>query len=413
MQSFTYQQAEDFLFNQLPIYQKQGKAALNRSLDKTKALLEYLGNPHHNFKSVLVAGTNGKGSSCHMIASVLQQSGYKTGLHTSPHLKSYTERVKINGVEIDKEYITNFIGENYDFFKDQLPSFFEITVALAFQYFSDCKVDIAIVEVGMGGKFDSTNLLNPIVCLITNIGLDHQHILGDTIGEIAGEKAGIIKQDTKVIISETNTESAPVFISKAKELNAEIEFAGNKFSNVSNYELDLKGEYQKKNLPGVLCIVEELNRLNFAISESDITAGLSSVIKNNTLKGRWQKMSTSPLTICDTAHNIDGIKLVVEQIEECSKNNLFIVFGMVNDKSTIDILNILPRNAYYFFVEPSIPRAKKVEELFSESLQVGLVGEVIEGGVNVAITLAQKKAEKDDMIYIGGSTFVVAEIEDL
>ena len=409
----TYQETEDFLFNQLPIYQNQGRSALNRNLEKTILLLKHLGNPHNNFKSFLIAGTNGKGSSCHMIASILQEAGYKTGLHTSPHLKSYTERVRINGVEIEKDYVTSFIGDNIDYFKELLPSFFEITVALAFKYFSDKKVDIAIVEVGMGGRFDSTNVLNPMVCLITNIGLDHQHILGNTIAEIAAEKAGIIKHKTKVIIGEINLESAPVFKLKAKELHSEIVFSDMVFPSNLNYELDLKGEYQSKNLPGVLCLIDELKRFDFIVNESHIVRGLSSVVVNNSLKGRWQKMSSKPLTICDTAHNIDGVNLVVKQIEKTIKNKLFVVFGMVNDKTTIEILTILPKDAYYFFVQPLVPRAKLIDELFEESLKVGLAGEVVRGGVNEAIKLAQKKASKEDMIYIGGSTFVVAEIENL
>lgn len=409
-----YQEVEDFLFNQLPIYQKQGIRALNRSLEKTKLLLNHLGNPQQNFKSVLVAGTNGKGSSCHMLASILQEAGYKTGLHTSPHLKSYTERIRINGIEIEKEYVTSFITKNINVFKEQTPSFFEITVALAFSYFSDQQVDIATVEVGMGGTYDSTNVLEPMVSLITNIGLDHQHILGNTIAEIAHEKAGIIKENTPVVVSVTQDECAHVFKEKAKKKNAMLVFGDIQYPNSFDYEIDLNGNYQKNNVPGVLGVVDVLTQNDFAISNKSIRNGLKKVAQNTGLKGRWQKISDHPLMICDTAHNVDGIREIVNQIKKIDFKNLSVVFGMVEDKKLSEIVRLLPngKNVYYYFVEPNIPRAMNVETLFRQAKLLGLEGEM-EKDVNKAIEKAKNKSGKNDMIYIGGSTFVVAEIANL
>lgn len=408
----TYQQAIDFLFDQLATYQTDGAKALNKSLNKTILLLEYFGNPQNNFKSIHVAGTNGKGSSCHMISSVLQESGYNVGLYSSPHLKSFTERIKINGVEVGEQFVANFVDNNKEVIKELKPSFFEMTTAMSFLYFSEQNVDFAIIETGLGGRLDSTNVLNPLVSLITNISLDHQSILGNTLGEIAEEKAGIIKIETPVVIGKTQNESQLIFTKRAKELDSEIVFADSIYKELDQFTLDLRGNYQKGNLPGVLCIFDELTKLGFSISNYDINVGLTSVVKNTNLKGRWQTLSNEPLIICDTGHNEDGIKAIVKQIIDSSYNKLFMIIGMVNDKDVNSILSLFPKEAEYVFVQPDNNRAMEAEKLVEIGMKHGLNGVEIKD-VNQAIRYSVKKASKNDLIFVGGSTFVVAEIDDL
>ncbi|AFL85536.1 folylpolyglutamate synthase/dihydrofolate synthase [Belliella baltica DSM 15883] len=426
----NYDQTLDYMFNALPMFQRVGAAAFKKNLSNTIALCKQLGNPETQFKSIHVAGTNGKGSTSHALCSVLMEAGYKVGLYTSPHLKSFTERIKINGEEIPQQEVVDFVLKQKGFLDELKPSFFEMTVGLAFWYFAKEKVDIAVIEVGMGGRFDSTNVIAPELSVITNIGYDHMQFLGDTLPKIAGEKAGIIKENIPVVISQRQEETSEVFDIKAKEKNAPIFYAEDYFEVVKkenaiagvfqittdsaqfSIELDLKGNYQQKNLPGILQSIEVLQNLGYKITQNHIEKGLGQVIKNTGLKGRWQQLGSYPTIICDTGHNEDGIKYIVEQIQEYAYNRLFMVIGMVNDKDVSKVLSILPRDAYYFFVQANIPRAMTANDLFSKGKEAGLTGEVIED-VNLAIAAAKKKAGEDDLIFIGGSTFVVAEINEL
>ncbi|MCH7403759.1 bifunctional folylpolyglutamate synthase/dihydrofolate synthase [Belliella kenyensis] len=426
----NYTQTLDYLFNALPMFQRVGAAAFKKDLSNTLALCKHLGDPHQRFKSIHVAGTNGKGSSSHALCSVLMQAGYKVGLYTSPHLKSFTERVKINGVEIQEDEVVQFVNENKGFLDELKPSFFEMTVGLAFWYFAKMQVDIAIVEVGMGGRLDSTNVIQPEVCLITNIGYDHMQYLGDTLEAIAGEKAGIIKQNTPVVISQRQAETSHVFNEVARAKKAPIFFAEDYFQidNISEsesgvyrvsqsedsfvLEMDLKGNYQQKNLSGVLKTLDILRTLGFSFSQSHLQAGLENIVKNTGLKGRWQYLSESPTVLCDTGHNEDGINYILNQLKACSFDKLWMVLGMVNDKDLDKVLSLLPKDANYVFVAAKIPRAMPAATLLELGFQHGLDGIAIDD-VNDGLAYAKKNASKDDLIFVGGSTFVVAEINDL
>ena len=423
----SYSQAVEFLYQNLPMYQRVGAVAYKADLANTIQLCEALGNPQHSFKSVHVAGTNGKGSSSHMLAAVLQCAGYKTGLYTSPHLKNFTERIRINGNEIDQAFVIDFVNRIQPSIDKIQPSFFEITVAMAFDYFAQQKVDIAVVEVGLGGRLDSTNVITPLVSLITNISWDHMNLLGDTLPKIAFEKAGIIKKEVPVVVSESQDSIKEVFIQKSKSESSSITFADQKYEVVGegngkftatkenatlSYQLDLKGAYQQKNLAGVLATLDQLKNTGFTISDKAIEKGLSNTITFTGLKGRWQKLNDNPLTICDTGHNEAGVQEILKQINQQKFKKLWIVWGMVNDKDVSKILSMLPTGAYYFFCQANIPRAMDANELFLKAKEVGLMGEVIVD-VNNAIRQAHERATPNDMIFIGGSTFVVAEIENL
>ncbi|PSL07543.1 bifunctional folylpolyglutamate synthase/dihydrofolate synthase [Cecembia rubra] len=428
----TYQETLDFLFNALPMFQRVGAAAFKKDLSNTHALCEHLGQPQKKFKSIHVAGTNGKGSTSHSLCSVLMEAGYKVGLYTSPHLKSFTERIKINGAEIPEQVVIDFVLNNKAFLEMLRPSFFEMTVAMAFWYFAKQEVDIAVIEVGMGGRLDSTNVINPELSVITNIGFDHMQFLGDTLEKIAGEKAGIIKKDTPVVISTKQIETTKIFEKIAKAQHAPIFFAENDYKirpigqtvdnkrlyevehkgQMRNLEFELLGNYQKNNLPGILQAIEILKGKGYQITDEHTSQGLAQVIKNTGLKGRWQVLGNAPWIICDTGHNEDGIKYILNQIREYSYNQLIMVIGMVNDKDVSKILNLLPKVAQYVFCQADIPRAMPAQELSSKAKEVGLEGIVIHD-VNEAISWAKKKAGKEDLIFIGGSTFVVAEIKDL
>ena len=423
----SYEETIQHLYESLPMYQRVGAVAYKADLTNTIALCEALGNPQHTFKSIHVAGTNGKGSSSHMLASILQTAGYKTGLYTSPHLKEFTERIRINGAEVSKEFVVDFVDRIKPSIEIIQPSFFEITVAMAFDYFATQKVDVAVIEVGLGGRLDSTNVITPIVSLITNISWDHKDILGDTLPKIAFEKAGIIKKNIPVVISEHGTEVDAVFISKATEMNSSISFAEDdwKIKSLSNgkyqvthqnvsleIELDLKGAYQRKNLAGVFQVVEILRNYGFNISADQFSGALKNVMSNTGLKGRWQKLGERPLMICDTGHNEGGIKEVVSQIKSQQFEKLFFVLGCVKDKDLSSVLKLLPTEAYYFFCQAKIPRALDSYELKTQAHAFNLKGEVITD-VNAAIIAAKKKSNSADFIFIGGSTFVVAEIENL
>lgn len=403
----TYQETLDYLFAQLPMFQRVGASAYKVDLSNTVELCNLLDNPQNKFKSVHVAGTNGKGSTSHMLASILQESGYKVGLYTSPHLVDFRERIKINGKMIPEQYVVDFVVQYKDDFEKIKLSFFEWTVGLAFKYFSEQNIDFAIVETGLGGRLDSTNIIKPELSIITNIGKDHVQFLGDTLEKIAYEKAGIIKQDVPVIIGETQTDIQHVFIESANLLNANIYFADQIINKV--LDSDLRGSYQAKNIKTVLAAINELKKVGFKILDNDIKIGLLNVVKNSGLMGRWQTLNENPKIICDTGHNEAGIKEVVSQLKGLKFNQLHFVIGVVNDKEIDSILVQLPKNALYYFCQAKIPRALNVEELQQKAIYYGLKGNIYNSVIE-ALNTAKDAAVADDLIFVGGSTFVVAEV---
>lgn len=395
------------MFDQLPMYQRVGKAAYKADLANTVLLMDHLEDPHKSFKSVHVAGTNGKGSTSHMLASVMQHAGYKVGLYTSPHLKDFRERIRINGVMIPKDYVTDFVGKHKPFFEENSLSFFEMTVGLAFDYFRTEKIDIAIVEVGLGGRLDSTNIITPEISVITNIGLDHTNFLGTTLEEIAVEKAGIIKARVPVIIGEIQEETRFVFEQVAEQLLAPITFAEER--KLPKYSTDLLGGYQQKNIKTAVVGIEVLREQGWSISPQSVENGLLNVMSSTGLMGRWQVLSKEPKVICDTAHNTEGLKEVLTQVAGEVYDRLFIVLGVVNDKDLNKLLPLFPRDAQYFFCKPDVPRGLDATELQKAAVKHSLEGEVY-SSVKDAYRAALKKANKTDLIYIGGSTFTVAEV---
>ncbi|WP_339629778.1 folylpolyglutamate synthase/dihydrofolate synthase family protein [uncultured Maribacter sp.] len=401
----TYKQTLDWMFLQLPMYQNKGKVAFNSKMDGINSLAAHLNNPHKKIKTIHVAGTNGKGSSSHMLASILQEAGYKVGLYTSPHLKDFRERIRVNGKKVEKKWVVDFIDENKSFFERNKLSFFEMTVGMAFSYFANENVDIAVIEVGLGGRLDSTNIITPEVSLITNIGFDHTDMLGDTLVKIAYEKAGIIKRNIPVVISEFNEETAPVFKETASALNAKIVFAQEK--TFSTYKIGLLGSYQQKNIKGVLAALREL--VSFKIEEKHIVKGLKKVVENTHLMGRWQQIGTKPTIICDTAHNKEGLAIVLDQLQEQEYEKLHVVIGFVKDKDISAILPLFPSNATYYFCKPKISRGLDEKILLDRCVQFNLNGETYKS-VNKAFKAAKKQASKNDFIYVGGSNFVVAEV---
>jgi len=428
----TYQETIEYLYQQLPVFHRIGKKAFKANLDNTIKLCEHLDNPHQKFKTIHIAGTNGKGSSSHYLASILQHSGYRTGLYTSPHLKSFTERIRINGEPIPEKKVISFVESNNFFLEELKPSFFEMSVGMAFEYFAQEQVDIAIIEVGLGGRLDSTNIITPILSLITNISLDHTDILGDTISKIAYEKAGIVKANIPVVISERSFDTDEVFIQKAKTENASIYFAEDYFKVINFEEMDLLlgiklldvsnnksfkiesqlvGEYQLRNILGVLKSIDLLNSLGLSISEESIFEGFKNAISVTGLQGRWQILSKNPIMICDIAHNIAGISAILNSLQKIKYKKLWMILGFVSDKDISSILGLLPKDANYIFCQANIPRALSVEELLTQAKNYGLVVEGITN-VNEAIIYAKSKANIDDFIYIGGSTFVVGEISE-
>ena len=398
----NYQDTIDYLFKKLPIYQRSGKCAYKADIGNITEACNILGDPHLNFKSIHVAGTNGKGSCSHMISSVLQESGYKVGLYTSPHLKDFRERIRINGKMIPEEKVINFISTNKQEFEKINMSFFEMTVALAFQYFSNEKVDIAVIECGLGGRLDSTNIINPEISVITNIGLDHTNLLGNTLEKIAIEKAGIIKKEKPVVIGRKQKEILHIFEEKVEKENSILFYSDN-----HNFSSDLKGDYQRENINTAVTTLKNLR--NFNINDEDIINGLNKVIKNTTLLGRWQTLSKFPLVICDTAHNEDGFKKVLHQISEINYSKLHFVLGVVKDKNIYNILTLLPKDAIYYFCEANIPRSMNKLDLKKISSEFNLYGGVY-SSVKEALHHAKLKATENDLVYVGGSTFVVAEI---
>ena len=404
----NYEETIEFLFSQLPAYQRIGKAAYKADLKTTLEISEILDHPERDFKSVHIAGTNGKGSVSHMLASVFQAAGYKTGLYTSPHLKDFRERIKVNGEMISREEVLEFVRSYQERFSEIKPSFFEWTVGLAFHHFRKEKVDIAIVEVGMGGRLDSTNIILPELSVITNIGLDHTQFLGDTIEKIAGEKAGIIKEGIPVVFGEKQSGATEVIREKAREKGTEIFFAEEGL-DPGEYETDLKGHYQKRNLKTSLRAVEVLRKGGWDISEGVLREGLKKVVENTGLLGRWQELGKEPLIIADTGHNREGLTYTVEQLRSYPFQKLHIVFGVVGDKSPDAVLEILPGEAEYYFCRASIPRAMDANELYERAQQFGLKGKAY-SGVSEAFEQSKTSAGKKDLIFIGGSTFVVAEV---
>ncbi len=429
----NYPEVLDFLYSQLPMFQRTGPAAYKNNLDNTIRLDEMFNHPHHSFKTIHVAGTNGKGSVSHMLASVLQEAGYKTGLYTSPHLKDFRERIRVNGEMISEEAVVEFT-EKYRI-KNEIemlePSFFELTVTMAFDYFRAMQVDVAVIEVGLGGRLDSTNIITPEVSVITNISFDHMSLLGNSLPEIAAEKAGIIKYGIPVVIGETSPETSPTFEQFAKRMIASIEFAdrnyhsdysmqtidGKQSLNIRKSELlmypdlqlDLLGIYQRHNVPTVLQTIDVLNEKNWNLSEDNIRCGLENCVDNTGLMGRWQIIGHNPLTICDTGHNPAGIKLVVEQIKQTPYRELHMIIGLVNDKDQDEVLSLLPADARYYFTKASIPRATQPEELAEKAAKFRLQGNSYQT-VPQALFAAKDNAGKNDLIFIGGSTFVVAEV---
>lgn len=427
--SMNYQETLQHLFSQLPMYQRVGKAAYKANLNNTLALDEYFSHPHKHFKTIHVAGTNGKGSTSHMLCSILMEAGYRVGLYTSPHLIDFRERIKVNGQNIGEQEVVDFVEENMEIFERIKPSFFEMTVALAFKFFADQKVDVAVIEVGLGGRLDSTNIIEPDLSIITNIGLDHTDLLGDTLQKIAIEKAGIIKPNTPIVVSELQPEVENIFTHKAKSSYAPIVFAESlyKVSKLENsmvyqsvcllkadngleqcYKLDLHGGYQSKNTMGVLAATDQLVLKGYRICQNHIEQGLMNVISNTGIMGRWQTLSRKPLTICDTGHNVDGITYIVKQISHTPHSKLHMVFGMVGDKDIDAVLKLLPKDATYYFTRPSIPRAMAEDILAAKAEPLGLKGEKFPN-VKSALEAATLRAKANDLIFVGGSTFTVAD----
>ncbi|WP_179020870.1 bifunctional folylpolyglutamate synthase/dihydrofolate synthase [Winogradskyella forsetii] len=402
----NYLDTVNWMFQQLPMYQNKGNSAFKKDLTNTINLAKHLNHPEGEFKTIHVAGTNGKGSTSHMLASILQEAGYKVGLYTSPHLKDFRERIRINGNVITKQAVIGFIKRNNTFLETNQLSFFEMTVGMAFDYFANQKVDVAVIEVGLGGRLDSTNIITPELSIITNIGFDHVQMLGDTLQKIAGEKAGIIKKNIPVVIGETQAETEKVFRNKAQETQSDIYFADQMIKDI--LESDLKGAYQIHNIKTVLQSVETLRAIGFKISDKNLKTGLLNVVKNTGLQGRWQVLSNEPKIICDTAHNKEGLSYVLKQIKNETYNQLHIVFGVVNDKDLTSIIPILPKDAIYYFCKPNVQRGLEAEILRLAFEKHQLSGESFHS-VSEALAQAKSNTKPNDLIYVGGSTFVVAE----
>ncbi len=404
----NYQETVNWMFQRLPMYQTQGATAYRKDLTNTILLADHLGHPENHLKCIHVGGTNGKGSTSHMLASILQEAGYKVGLYTSPHLKDFRERIKINGKEVSEEFVVDFIAENKVFFEENNLSFFEMTVGLAFDYFKNSAVDIAIVEVGMGGRLDSTNIITPLVSVITNIGFDHMQYLGNTLALIAQEKAGIIKHNIPTVIGQYNSETKAVFEKKAALEESPLFFASDQITE--DFASPLNGNYQMHNKKTVLQTIRVLQSLHlYNITEENIATGFLKVVENTGLQGRWQQLQVNPLVICDTAHNSDGLKSVLDQVQQQDYEKLHIVMGVVNDKDLAKILPLFPKVATYYFCKPDIPRGLDANILREKGLDYSLHGDAFHS-VSDAYNAAKKNSTKSDLIFIGGSTFVVAEI---
>ena len=432
----TYSETLTYLYEQLPMFQRVGAAGFKKGLGNTLALAEVMGNPERRFRSVHIAGTNGKGSSSHMVAAVLQAAGYKVGLYTSPHLREFTERIRVNGAELAPDYLVQWVARWQPMFDEVQPSFFEMCVALAFSYFAEQRVDVAVVEVGLGGRFDSTNIITPLVSLITNISFDHQALLGNTLPEIAGEKAGIIKASVPVVLSQTQPEVVDVFEREATAKLAHLVHADQIYTAnftaeavpetglrpvaltqhgkpfLPNAELGLAGDYQQHNLPGVLATLDELRAQGFRITEAAIRTGLRQVTQLTGLRGRWSIIGRNPFVVCDTGHNTAGLSAVMAQLQRVPHLQLHLVIGTVNDKDVPGMLALLPQQGIYYFCAAAIPRALPAADLAVQANSLGLQGLAYES-VTAAVAAARAAAQPQDAVFIGGSTFVVAEVSEL
>lgn len=422
----NYQETLNYLYNSTPVFEHVGAVAYKEGLQNTLALDKHFNHPHTNFKTIHIAGTNGKGSCSHSLASILQEAGYKVGLYTSPHLVDFRERIRVNGQCISKERVVKFVKDERKFFEPLHPSFFELTTALAFKYFDEQKVDIAIIEVGLGGRLDCTNIISPILSIITNISFDHTQFLGDTLAKIAAEKAGIIKKGVPVIIGEANEETSPVFQSKANEVNSDIVFAednaivtssspmadgGRRYylSNNSTLVGELSGDYQERNMNTILCACNILKQMNIIKNDDIIAKGLTNICKNTGLLGRWQTIQNNPTVVCDTGHNVGGWNYLAPQIKRQQCNQLRIVFGMVDDKDINSVMYLLPKNAIYYWTQAESKRAIKAERVAEIAIKHDLRGEIFDN-VEVAYTKALQDSNKDDFVFVGGSSYIVADL---
>ena len=422
----NYQETLNYLYNSTPVFEHVGAVAYKEGLQNTLALDKHFNHPHTNYKTIHIAGTNGKGSCSHSLASILQEAGYKVGLYTSPHLVDFRERIRVNGLCISKERVVKFVKDERKFFEPLHPSFFELTTALAFKYFDEQKVDIAIIEVGLGGRLDCTNIISPILSIITNISFDHTQFLGDTLAKIAAEKAGIIKKGVPVIIGEANEETRPVFQSKANEVNSVIVFAednaivtssspitdGGRRYNLSNNSTligELLGDYQERNMNTILCACNILKQMNIIKNDDVIAKGLTNICKNTGLLGRWQTIQNNPTVVCDTGHNVGGWNYLAPQIKRQQCNQLRIVFGMVDDKDINSVMFLLPKNAIYYWTQAESKRAIKAERVAEIANKHDLRGEIFDN-VEVAYTKALQDSNKDDFVFVGGSSYIVADL---
>ena len=406
----NYQDTLEYLYNSAPMFQQVGGAAYKEGLENTLTLDAHFGHPHRRYRTIHVAGTNGKGSCSHTLAAVLQEAGYKVGLYTSPHLVDFRERIRVNGVPVPEEYVIRFVEEERSFFEPLHPSFFELTTAMAFRYFADERVNVAVIEVGLGGRLDCTNIIRPDLCVITNISFDHVQFLGDTLAKIAGEKAGIIKRGVPVVIGEATEETRPVFEAKAKETDAPIYFAEDcDREDYPDIEFELKGLYQTKNKQTVLTALPLLKEAGYHIDEQAVRSGFAHVTSLTGLMGRWQKLQNSPTLVCDTGHNVGGIRYIVEQLKEEKYRRLHIVMGMVNDKDVRGVLGLMPKEAVYYFTQASVKRAMPAGRLKELGLEAGLRGECY-ADVPAAVRAAQKESLPEDFIFVGGSSFIVADL---
>lgn len=405
-----YQETLKYLYEQVPMFQRVGGAAYKEGLDNTLTLDAHFGHPHHSFRTIHVAGTNGKGSVSHTLAAVLQSAGYKTGLYTSPHLVDFRERIRINGTPISKDYVVSFVEHERSFFEPLCPSFFELATAMAFKYFVDEQVDVAVIEVGLGGRLDCTNIITPDLSIITNISFDHVQFLGNTLAKIAVEKAGIIKKGIPVVIGETTPETKPVFMAKATEVGAPIYFAEeNNREDYPGVEYELKGIYQEKNKRTLFTALPLLKEAGYHIDEENVREGFAHVVELTGLMGRWQKLHDHPTLVCDTGHNVGGITYVVEQLRQQSCNQLRIVIGMVNDKDISGVLALLPKEAIYYFTKASVNRALPAKQLLHLATEAGLKGKAY-ASVKNAVKAAMKESLPEDFIFVGGSNFIVADL---
>jgi dihydrofolate synthase/folylpolyglutamate synthase len=401
----NYKETVNWLFNQLPVYQRDGFLKYKLDLSTISSVCNFLENPQNNFKSVHVAGTNGKGSTSHMLASIFIESGYKVGLYTSPHLNDFRERIRINGKMIPETNVVSFVEKNQIYFQENQISFFEMTVAMAFDYFSNKKVDIAIIETGLGGRLDATNIIDPVLSIITNVGLDHQEFLGETVREIAKEKAGIIKKGRPVVISEYQPSIHDIFTDKSKELESDLYLA--KDSVLKDYSSDLKGSFQKKNINGVVKSISVLQE--YVISDNKIKKGLLNVVKNTGLKGRWEIINESPKTITDVGHNIEAFNIIIKELNQISYNKLRVVIGFVQGKDFKKILNMFPKDTFFYVCQSKINRALNVEEIFNYLNKSHSKTKKF-SSVKKAYLACLNESNKDDCIFIGGSNFIVSEL---